>query len=340
VSKLRAAILGYGRSGGQLHAEALEATKDLFDMVAACDLKSDRLEAAHARFGCKTYKNYHQMIALEKPDLVIIVTRSHQHARMACDCLKDGANVLVTKPWCVNAGQARKMIDAQAATGKTLLPWLPARWGSDTRRVREIVDSGAIGQVIISRRVTNTFSIRADWQTDKKSGGGYLLNWGPHLVDTAVLAHGKGRKVVSAYAHMRHVMNTGDAEDVFMAAMTLDNGALAIAEYTCSPKPLPYWFVQGTNGLISMTEEGTLNITTRVGALPEPNPKNYGTPIPHETATEKLPPENSGDIYRDIAAALKGEKPYPVKLQDAYELTCLLDAIRKSDKTNRVVPIK
>ncbi len=46
---------------------------------------------------------------------------------------------------------------------------------------------------------------------------------------------------------------------------------------------------------------------------------------------------DASEIYRDVARALRGESAFPVSASDALELTRLLDAIRLSDKENRVV---
>ena len=275
MKKLKAAILGYGRSGGSLHAGALEQNKDLFDVVAACDVDAERLRVAHARFGCRGYDDYHKMISAERPDLVIIVTRSHQHCQMTCDCLAAGVNVLVTKPWAVHAAEAQRMVEAQQASGKLLLPWLPARWGSDLRRLRELVASGAIGDVFLVRRAQPNFSIRCDWQMDKKSGGGYLLNWGPHLVDTGVLV--TGRRPVSAFGVLRKVISPGDAEDIFFAALTLDNGALVTAEYTYTARPMCNWYIQGSRGTITVSRCMAVTIAMRANIPARSTRVGFGT---------------------------------------------------------------
>jgi len=46
MPKLRAAILGYGRSGSSMHAGALEHNNDAFDVVAVCDVDPKRQEQA------------------------------------------------------------------------------------------------------------------------------------------------------------------------------------------------------------------------------------------------------------------------------------------------------
>jgi predicted dehydrogenase len=100
-----------------MHAGAMEARED-FEVVAACDVDGDRLEAARGRFGCSLYEDYRRMLEAERLDLVAIVTRSDQHCDMTCDCLSAGVNVLVTKPWARNEAEAQRMVEAAERSGK------------------------------------------------------------------------------------------------------------------------------------------------------------------------------------------------------------------------------
>ena len=123
---IKTAILGYGRNGSTMHADTVALLPE-FVMTAVCDIDPDARRKAADRFGCPVYDDYRRMLEEHALDLVVIVTRSSQHAAMACDCLKRGVNVLVTKPWALHAAQAQTMMDAAAESGALLMPWLPAR---------------------------------------------------------------------------------------------------------------------------------------------------------------------------------------------------------------------
>ena len=250
--KIRTAILGYGRSGSTLHANPLAELKDDFAVVAVCDPAPQAQKNARDRFGCAIYDDYRKMLRAENLDLVVIVSRSDQHCRMACDCLRGGVHVLVTKPWASNAAEARRMIEAARRSGKMLLPWLPARWGCDLVRLKELVASGAIGKVFLVRR-RELNRIRFDWQTKKEYSGGYLLNWGPHIVDQAVQLIGEDVKTV--YGQLRQVINPGDAEDNFMAILTTVSGIILACEYSIAADQLPNWVVQGDRGTIFVKDK-------------------------------------------------------------------------------------
>ena len=336
---IRTAILGYGRSGSTMHAGAIERNVP-FELVAACDIDPERRKQATERFGCTVYDDYHQMLDREQLDLVSIITRSDQHCQMTCDCLAAGVNVLVTKPWAVNETEARRMVSAAETSGTMLLPWLPARWGRDLRRLRGLMAEKTIGNVFFIRRAVSSFGTRSDWQTERRCGGGYLLNWGPHIVDPPVLL--MNSPVKSVYGRMKQTINPGDVEDVFFAVMTLADGAVVQAEYTVAVEDLPSWFIQGDRGTI-VVRGNHMKVYKRTPPQPD-DPTNYASmkAAEDEVIEETIEGSVYGDeneIYGEIARALRGEREYPVKPADALELSRVLDAIRTSSEENRVVTL-
>jgi predicted dehydrogenase len=337
---IKAAIIGYGRSGSSLHADAIEKNKHDFEVAAVCDPDESRLEQARERFGCKTYTDYRDMLRDDPPDLASVVSRSDQHCEMACDCLDAGANTLVTKPWAVNADEAQRMVDASAKTGKLLFPWLPARWEAMFLRLRELVQEGVIGRVFLVRRTQANFSVRCDWQTERRCGGGYLLNWGPHVVDPPILLLGGKPKIV--YGRMAQTINPGDVEDLFLGVITLDDGTIVHAEYTIAAEPLPNWFIQGTEGTIAVHGD-TLKLHRKV-LRPPTDTENYSTAEASEEETREETIENHGaddaaTIYADVARAIRGEQTFAVSPENALELSRVLDAIAQSSDEDRVVAL-
>lgn len=334
---IRAAVLGYGRNGGSMHAGGVEQNPDM-TMAAVCDIDPARLEVAKERFGCPVYTDYQEMLATEELDLVIIVTRSSQHCEMTCDCLAAEVNVLVTKPWAVDAAEAGRMVEAAKTSKGTLLPWLPVRWASDYVRLGELLVEEVIGNVFLIRRCCTSFGMRNDWQMETEFGGGYILNWGPHIVDPAVLLG--GADVQTVYSQTRKAINPGDAEDLFMAMITLGNGTLLQTEFSVCVSHLPNWFIQGDKGTI-IVHGNELTIHRHIPMLPD-DPTKYASMRDTEdtVTTEKLGGNIYGDtheIYRDIAAGLLGKAPYPVKPEDAYELSVTLQAVRDSARSGAVV---
>ncbi len=119
-------------------------------------------------------------------EYIVVLTDSVSHTKVAADCLRAGKNVLITKPWALDSKDAAFIID-EAKKAKAKYRGKPhavpaAELGHRLEYHQEIIDSGDIGQVYMIRRRAGTFGKRYDWQIYKEFGGGYLNNWGPHLL--------------------------------------------------------------------------------------------------------------------------------------------------------------
>ncbi len=339
MNPIRTAIIGYGRSGSTLHAGAIEANP-AFHLVAACDIDPERRQQARSRFDCTVYDDYHTMLKNEQLDLVCIVTRNDQHAAMACDCLATGLTTLVTKPWAANTTEAERMIAAAGKSGARLLPWLPARWGCDLKRLQQVLHDDAIGRVFLIRRIVSSFGTRNDWQTERRYAGGYLLNWGPHIVDPPCVL--TGRNVKSVFGRLRQTINPGDVEDLFFAMLTLDDGTLIQTEYTISPEPLPTWFIQGEQGAIRIDGKQMKIVHNRPAQPGDPTRfatmQADGNHVTEETLEGSLYGDDH-EVYQAIAETLTKQATYAAPPDAALQLTRILDAIRRSSDDNRIITL-
>jgi len=334
---IRTGLIGYGRNGRSMHATAIEASPE-FSMSAVCDIDRAALEAAGRRFGCALYEDYREMLAREALDLVVIVTPSDLHSQMSCDALRAGKNVLVTKPWGRDMHEVRSMLDAQKESGRLLMPWLPARWGSDLTRLRQIVSDGEIGEIFQIVRSQFTFGLRNDWQIYAERGGGYLLNWGPHLVDQPMQL--LGARPTEIFAVMKQVLNPGTAEDVFYTVMQMENGVTVTVQYNIATPGMPNWILRGTRGTITMYDN---KLRVERVSFPEHIPENtMRSKFTVDAREETVPGSVFGDtdeVYRHIADAVAHRAPYAIPLESAANLSRTLAAIRESAAVGRSVPL-
>jgi len=336
---IRTGIIGYGRTAQQLHESGLNANS-VFSVRSVAVRSPENQDAAQRDFGCQVFSDYLQMLQDVELDLVVVLTRSDQHAPMACDALKHGAHVLITKPLGIGLAEVEEVYTQADLSGGKVFAFQPACWGSDFRRIGEIIHSGEIGDVFAIRRSVFGFATRDDWQTQTASGGGIVLNWGGHLLEPPMrLAGGRPKHV---FGSCGQVLNPGDAEDIFYAVVTMDNGVRVHAEWSFAPQGLPNWFVQGTRG--SIVVHGT-ELTVHTG-----DPAKPSDPTDHRamaggglsTRTETLADMLYGDaaeIYADVAEDLNGGKPYPVSRQDALELMTTMDAIKRSHAESMLIQI-
>lgn len=329
-SPIRIGILGYGQSGRNAHALAGIQPNAEYQVTAVCDLSEAYRRQAEKDFGCNTYEDYRTMVEAESLDAVSIITRSDTHCEIACAFLEAGVHAVVTKPWALNLEEADRILTAADHGGARVFPWVPMRWSPDFRKIRELLDQDAIGEVFAIRRHITNFFRRHDWQTELKFGGGYLMNWGMHIVQPVIdLAQSK---VTRVYARMNQVINPGDAEDNFVALLDFENGIQGTAEFTEAVEGLPWFMIQGTQGMIRSDDRSVILI--------QMDPDQPGEQTRQEFPLEGKMYGDEKEIYQDLAAAIIQDKPFAVSPEDAHYGTRVLDAIRESTRLHQAISME
>lgn len=201
-------------------------------------------------------------------DLISVHSPPFLHAQHVNWALDHGRNVLCDKPFGVSADQARQMLERARETGVIHLLNFEFRFDPGRARVKEIVDSGAIGEVThLHWTFFNGFSRiplrRHGWQFDETVGGGWIRINGTHMFDAlrwlvgeVVDVDARARSDVKERPDREGVLRPSTAEDGFTAFMTLDSGASVVIDTAwATPGTLPdRWTIVGTEGMIEVTE--------------------------------------------------------------------------------------
>jgi scyllo-inositol 2-dehydrogenase (NADP+) len=247
-ARLRVGILGLGRSGWGIHATAL-ADHDGFEVAAVADPVEERRAEAKEAFDCETYDAPEALLDAADVDVVVVATPSHTHVPLTLSALGKGRHVVVEKPMAEKAAEVDEMIRAAEAAGRVLTCYQPRRLDPDFEYVRDVIDSGRLGELVLLRRTAHRFQRRADWQTLRKYGGGELSNTVPHLLDQVLLLLGEAPTEI--FADLRHTVSLGDAEDHVKLCLRTSGGPLAEIESSlCVALPQPAWQVVGTTGAL------------------------------------------------------------------------------------------
>lgn len=346
MARIRTAIIGCGKNANELHTPILLKHPE-FEVVGTYDIVLDRAQRLAKVFylnehaNCKAYESLEALLATDV-EYTVVLTDSHMHTKVATACLRAGKNVLITKPWALDSKDADSIIGeakkAKEQFGVSLMPFLPQNWGTDLSTIKEIIASGEIGQVYEIRRRAGTFGKRYDWQIYKQFGGGYLNNWGPHLLGQ--LLDLVDEPIVKVFAEKKQVIMDGDCEDTFIAMMKTQSGIILNCEHCIMVDELPHWIVQGSKGTIFVTD-GTIDVHKI--SYPGPiDPTAYRSKTVDDNQSYPLPGQYNGDrfaIYSHIAEVIRGKCEYCVPLEFTRNLTTVCDAIHKSADTDEIVRI-
>jgi scyllo-inositol 2-dehydrogenase (NADP+) len=209
---VRVAIAGYGRSGCNIHARWLREAPEQYRIVAVADQLPERRADAERDFGCATYADYHGLLARTDVDLFINALPSFFHTRGTLEAFGQGLNVVCEKPIALSVADFDRMTAAAAATGKLFAPFQNSRFYPYFQKMREIIASGVLGEILHIRSVWSGFARRWDWQTLQENGGGNLNNTGPHPLDQAIVLFGERQPQV--FCRMKSIQPFGgDADD-------------------------------------------------------------------------------------------------------------------------------
>jgi predicted dehydrogenase len=149
--KFRTALIGSGWWGKNILKEA--AASGRCKIVALADVDATTLEIAADQVADlsgdtpKTYKDYRELLAKEKPDIVIIATPDHWHALITIDSLKAGAHVYLEKPTGHTVNESRAIVHAAHNADRVIQVGLHRRIGPHHVSGMEFLKSGAVGQV-------------------------------------------------------------------------------------------------------------------------------------------------------------------------------------------------
>ena len=333
----KTAIIGCGRTANELHGPVLEKHPE-FEVTYICDVNTEALDKYSERFpNAKKTTDYHSILNSDEFDFAIILTYSYTHTAIALDFLRAGKNVLITKPWAITTDEADSIIKAAEENKCIVMPFIPCHNGVDVEMLKKVVAEGRIGKVFRVYRAQMTFGKRSDWQTLKAYAGGYLNNWGPHIVEQVM--HFVDEPFTSVYAQKRQIINPGDADDMFCSTLISKSGIICQVDHNIISDYLPNWIVQGDKGTIYV--KGNEMEIHEISYPAADDPNVYRSVTHTEKTNITIEGKVFGDhyaIYSMIADTLKG-KDYIVSLQYARHLTEIMQSIHESADNNKLVEL-
>ncbi|MFF9062900.1 Gfo/Idh/MocA family protein [Streptomyces sp. NPDC101213] len=205
-------------------------TADLIDLpdaevVAVASRSEDSARAFAERFGIpRAYGDWERLAKDADIDVVYVATPHSAHRAAAGLCLEAGRNVLCEKAFTLNLREAAELVDLARDNGRFLMEAMWMYCNPMVRRLKDLVDDGAIGEV---RTVQADFGLEGPFPPshrlrDPAQGGGALLDLGVYPVSFAHLLLGEPTGVSA-----RAVISAEGVDLQTVAALSWDSGALA-----------------------------------------------------------------------------------------------------------------
>jgi len=341
---VRVGIAGLGRAGLEMHYTELAKIPELFKIVAVCDPMKERRDIVRDVYPeCRSYRRYEDLIDDPDIELVDIATRSDEHCEHAIQALKANKWVHLERPICADYEQAMVLRAVALKAGNRLLVRQNYRYEPAFIKIKEIVDSGVLGNVynIIMRR--GSYNRLDDWQAVKRCAGGAVLAMGPAFLDQALLL--LKTPPVKMWADLKRVASVGDAED-YMHILLRNQGGLTVdVKYSggrISNDPL--FRVCGNKGEFTLYEnesEGLLKyinpeqeLTRRRASVRTPALGREELPEQIDWVEQLVPVAPEGEsgmelIWVHVFNAIRENINYPITLESAIEVLRILSMIKK-----------
>ena len=152
---------GYGMS--HWHAKGYEAAPGC-RITALADIRLENARAFQAEHGGeRLYEDYREMLEREELDVVSVCTWPHLHAEMVVAAAEAGVRAVhCEKPMAPTYDEARRMVEACDRRGTQLTFNHQRRFGAPFRKAKELLGSGAIGELL---RLEASCSNLFDWGT-------------------------------------------------------------------------------------------------------------------------------------------------------------------------------
>lgn len=103
------------------------------------------------------YRDYRKLLESKEIDAVCIATPDHWHALQVIDAVDAGKDIYVEKPLTATIVEGRKMVEAQARSGRVVAVGLNRRGNVVFQKLAKEIPAGKIGKVSVGRaaRISN-----------------------------------------------------------------------------------------------------------------------------------------------------------------------------------------
>jgi predicted dehydrogenase len=184
-----------------------------------CDIDESRLEHMKKLYpSTATTTKFEDLVNDGENDAIVVATPVHLHHELAKKSLLAGKHTFIEKPMATSSADCEELVSLAAQKNLTLMVGHTFVYSAPVRRIKEIVDSGEIGEIqYISSRRLNLGLFQKDIN----------VTWdlAPHDISIILFLNGRPPASVNCQgkAHVNKCI-----EDVTNMSLNFDNGGFAI----------------------------------------------------------------------------------------------------------------
>ncbi|MFR8126393.1 MAG: Gfo/Idh/MocA family oxidoreductase [Acutalibacter sp.] len=251
MEKVRIAMIGVGAISGIYLQNITKVFREV-DLVGVCDLIPERAqkgagyveeqikEGAAVRQP-KIYKDMYEAFNDPEVEVILNLTRPHEHYEVTKQGLLHGKHVYSEKPLAVDMIEAKELVALAEEKGLRLGGAPDTFMGAGIQTARRVIDQGLIGDVV-GASCAMVCHGHETWHPDPefyyKRGGGPMMDMGPYYVTALVQLLGPAKGVMGmtkrTFPHRTITSQPHYGEDISVDVDTylsgnilFENGAIA-----------------------------------------------------------------------------------------------------------------
>lgn len=246
-------LVGCGRISKR-HIEAISDTAGV-EVSLVCDNDESRGRETAEQLGVSYVTDYRK---IEGVDVISVLTPSGMHPRHVAEIAENtnAPHIVCEKPVSLTVREAYELFDRVDAAGKILLPVYQNRYNPLVAFVKQLIDSGKLGNVhqfvcnIFWNRNDEYFNI--DWHGTQSLDGGVLYTQASHYVDMTHFFFGEVVESKGIGGDLRDL----EVFDSVSAVCKFENGVVGTINATVSTYEQNY-----LTEFVLIAEKGTIRLS-------------------------------------------------------------------------------
>ncbi|MDA1001572.1 MAG: Gfo/Idh/MocA family oxidoreductase [bacterium] len=336
---VRVASMGLGRWANVLADAALRGGK--IKLVSCFSRTPGKRANFKERYGTREAESFEALLNDDEVEAVIVTTPNYNHMEHIEAISAAGKHVYCEKPIAHNLDHAKKIVEAVERAGTRLAIGHSARRLAVSRRLKELIDAGELGDISMSE--SNFCTERGlevatgNWRGDPAlNPTGPVIQLSVHHIDTFRYLHGPIQTVTG---RLKRLYSKSGIEDTTMIILEHEGGALS---YVGGGWACPWAFHMNVHGTEAIAH---FRITGQQWRDPSQAPEPIRLHVDREPLGENTVHEMpDGDMFRDaledFAECVRADRTPEVDGRVAFETLAAVYAAAESSQSGRTVALK
>ena len=184
MEKLKFGVIGCAGIARKAFIPAVKKS-EFAEVTIVSSLLYDEAKEVAAQFECKAVESYEDVVNCDDIDAVYIAVPNGLHADFTIASANAGKHVLCEKSLAVNTNEVNNIIQACKKNNVALLEGFAYQFHPQHKQLREMVNSGRIGEPVLFQGWFGFPPIKSSHRYDKNLGGGAVLDAGAYPIHSA-----------------------------------------------------------------------------------------------------------------------------------------------------------